>query len=250
MKLVRSDHPAVAISDLHKSYGDLPVLTGIDLDIHPGEVTAVIGPNGAGKTTLIKCVLGLISADSGQIHVGGSDVSEGIDYRRLIGYVPQKASFPENLTGREVVRLIEKIRGERGQNGPSMIRLLDLEKDPASGEAIDLVFRMAHSIKGMASSLGYDAVTEVAHRLEDRMAVYRQAGRVEGGEGISVLFRGLEGLERMVDVVRETGEPPGPDPELAALLAPGEAEPPPAVDAAPGTDAEVASQGSGLKKKA
>ncbi|MDX1648367.1 MAG: Hpt domain-containing protein [Myxococcota bacterium] len=128
--------------------------------------------------------------------------------------------------------------------------LLDLEKDPAHGEAIDLVFRMAHSIKGMASSLGYDAVTEVAHRLEDRMAVYRQAGRVEGGEGISVLFRGLEGLERMVDVVRETGEPPGPDPELAALLAPGEAEPPPAVDAAPGTDAEVASQGSGLKKKA
>ena len=98
--------------------------------------------------------------------------------------------------------------------------LLTLEKSPEDGEAIDLVFRMAHSIKGMAGSLGYDSITEVAHKLEDRMDAYRAVGRIEVVEGIGILFRGLEGLERMIDVVRESGEPPPPDLELASVLSP------------------------------
>jgi two-component system chemotaxis sensor kinase CheA len=101
--------------------------------------------------------------------------------------------------------------------------LLELEKDPGRGEAIDLVFRMAHSIKGMAGSLGYESITELAHRLEDRMDVYRAAGRVDGGEGVALLFRGLEGLERMVEAVRSTGEPPPGDPELLGALSATEA---------------------------
>jgi two-component system chemotaxis sensor kinase CheA len=111
--------------------------------------------------------------------------------------------------------------------------LLALEKDAADGEAIDLVFRMAHSIKGMAGSLDYESVTELAHRLEDRMAAYRAAGRVDPGDGLAALFRGLEGLERMVTAVRETGEAPQADPELLAVVAlpetesaPSEATPP------------------------
>ena len=98
--------------------------------------------------------------------------------------------------------------------------LLILEKHPDDGEAIDLVFRMAHSIKGMAGSLGYDSITEISHKLEDRMDAYRAAGRIEVVEGIAMLFRGLDGLERMIDVVRESGEPPPPDLELANALSP------------------------------
>jgi len=96
--------------------------------------------------------------------------------------------------------------------------LLCLEKGADDAEAIDLVFRMAHSIKGMAGSLGYEPVTELAHALEDRMASYRAAGRVAAGEGIATLFSGLEGLEAMVASVRETGAPPPPDEELVARL--------------------------------
>ena len=95
--------------------------------------------------------------------------------------------------------------------------LLTLEKDPGDGEAIDLVFRMAHSIKGMAGSLGYDGVTEISHALEDRMDECRTAGRVDG-PGLALLFRGLDGLERMVEAVRTTGEGPAADPELLAVL--------------------------------
>jgi len=98
--------------------------------------------------------------------------------------------------------------------------LLTLEKHPDNGEAIDLVFRMAHSIKGMAGSLGYGSITEIAHKLEDRMDAYRAAGRIDVVEGIGILFRGLDGLERMVEVVRETAESPPPDSELANALSP------------------------------
>ncbi len=105
--------------------------------------------------------------------------------------------------------------------------LLALEKDSSSRDAIDEVFRMAHSIKGMAGSLGYDGLTELSHALEDRMERVRSAGRVEAGEGgLPPLFRGLEGLEAMVTHVRDTGEPPPAQPGLAAELAAGSDAPP------------------------
>lgn len=109
--------------------------------------------------------------------------------------------------------------------------LLDLEKDSASVESIDVIFRMAHSIKSMAASVGYDSVTEVSHALEDRMEKVRTAGCVPPGDSLSVLFRGLEGLEQMVAIVSETGESP-PDrtdlvAELSSLIADPEAPPAP-----------------------
>jgi two-component system chemotaxis sensor kinase CheA len=96
--------------------------------------------------------------------------------------------------------------------------LLQLEKDPGHAEAIDLIFRMAHSIKGMAASLEYPAVTELAHRLEDRMQAVRAAGRLPAGEELSLLFRGLAGLERMVGIVRDSGQAPPAQPELVSAL--------------------------------
>jgi two-component system chemotaxis sensor kinase CheA len=95
---------------------------------------------------------------------------------------------------------------------------LALEKEPSNGEAIDLVFRMAHSIKGMAASLDYESVTQLAHRLEDRMAEWRAQGRVDVPAGMQLLFRGLEGLERAIGVVQATGESPPPDTVLLEEL--------------------------------
>ena len=100
--------------------------------------------------------------------------------------------------------------------------LLALEKDQASVESIDTIFRMAHSIKSMAASLGYDSVTELSHRLEDRLQIVRTEGRVRGDEELSLLFRGLEGLEAMVKAVAEDGDPPSADAALLAALASAE----------------------------
>lgn len=109
--------------------------------------------------------------------------------------------------------------------------LLELEKDPGRAESIDVVFRMAHSIKGMAASLGYDGITEVAHKLEDRMQRIRDAGTVGPDEELSLLFRGLTALEGMVEVVKQTGEGPPASPDVVAELcsAPASAAPPEAV---------------------
>jgi two-component system chemotaxis sensor kinase CheA len=89
--------------------------------------------------------------------------------------------------------------------------LLELEKEATNAEAIDLIFRMAHGIKGMAASLEYAPITEVAHSLEDRMAAIRDAGGAQAGDEMALLFRGLETLEAMLGVVRETGESPPAD---------------------------------------
>jgi two-component system chemotaxis sensor kinase CheA len=96
--------------------------------------------------------------------------------------------------------------------------LLELEKDAASTESIDVIFRMAHSIKSMAASLGFDSVAEVSHRLEDRMQEVRARGRIATDAELSLLFKGLEGLEQMVGAVRDTGEAPPADPGLMEAL--------------------------------
>ncbi|MEE2663046.1 MAG: chemotaxis protein CheW [Myxococcota bacterium] len=97
--------------------------------------------------------------------------------------------------------------------------LIELEKDPTAVESIDLVFRMAHSIKSMAASVGHEAIANVAHALEDRMESVRSAGRLAGDDGLSELFRSLESLERMLAAVR-AGDRPVVDskPALVASL--------------------------------
>lgn len=109
--------PAVAVGGLDKRFGPLRVLQGVDLALEPGRVTALVGPNASGKSTLIKCVLGLVRPDGGRITVMGEPVGHDPHYRRLIGYMPQSASFPENLTGREVLQLLADLRtGEPGDD--------------------------------------------------------------------------------------------------------------------------------------
>ena len=112
--------------------------------------------------------------------------------------------------------------------------LLALEKEVTDAGAIDLIFRMAHGIKGMAASLEYASITEVAHRLEDRMALIRDAGAASAGDEMALLFRGLEALEAMLGVVRETGEaPPADFPMARAFLEANAALTTAAVEAAP-----------------
>jgi len=97
--------------------------------------------------------------------------------------------------------------------------LFDLEKEMANAEAIDTLFRMAHSIKSMAASLGYDSVADLSHRMEDRMEGVREEGRVRSQEELALLFRALEALEAMVAAVANDEEQPAADDELLGLLA-------------------------------
>jgi len=128
MYLVSEHNPPVELLDVHKSFGSLSVLAGVDLVLRSGEVTAVVGPNGAGKTTLIKCLLGLNRPDSGTIRVGGKNIDGRVLYRSAIGYMPQHPDFPDNLTAREIIALISRLRGSENPD-LSMQRLMELDRE-------------------------------------------------------------------------------------------------------------------------
>ncbi len=116
----------IEVRALHKSFGSLKVLDSIDLVLETGKVTAVLGPNAAGKTTLLKCILGLVKADAGQIIVDESPVNGDFRYRSMIGYMPQTARFPDHLTGREIIDFLASLRGSTERQDADLIELLDL----------------------------------------------------------------------------------------------------------------------------
>ena len=95
---------AIEFRDVHKRFGALQALSGIDLDIPQGEFFGLLGPNGAGKTTLISVLAGLVRADRGSARVLGHDVRA--DYRaarRSLGVVPQELVFDPFFTVRETL---------------------------------------------------------------------------------------------------------------------------------------------------
>ena len=104
----------IEIKGIRKKFGKLEVLKGFDFSLSEGMITAVLGPNGSGKTTLIKSVLGLVIPSSGEIFVNDKLITQDWLYRRKIGYLPQIARFPENLKVKEILRLIEEVRNEKG----------------------------------------------------------------------------------------------------------------------------------------
>lgn len=116
----------IEIKNLRKIFGKTEVLKGINLSIEAGKVTAIVGPNGSGKTTLIKSILGLVKPASGTIEVDGESVQNNFTYRNKIGYMPQIARYPENLTAAELLSLIKELRGHNEIDVEEMIKSLKL----------------------------------------------------------------------------------------------------------------------------
>jgi Cu-processing system ATP-binding protein len=117
----------IHITNLSKRFGSLDVLRSVELVVRPGRVIAIVGPNGAAKTTLIKSVLGLTRPDAGHIVLDGADVIGGDAYRSQIGYMPQIARFPDNLTGAELIALLRDLRGSAAVLDTELIRSFGLE---------------------------------------------------------------------------------------------------------------------------
>jgi len=98
--------PAIQIRQVHKRFGAVQALAGIDLEVAPGEFFGLLGPNGAGKTTLINVLAGLARADSGSVRVMGYDVvAEYRNSRRALGVVPQELVFDPFFSVRETLRI-------------------------------------------------------------------------------------------------------------------------------------------------
>src|SRR6266550_1896267 len=105
-----ADRPAVLVEDVHKSFGAVRALDGIDLTIQPGTVLGLLGPNGAGKTTAVRILTTLLRPDSGRAEVAGYDVvRDAHALRSVIGLAGQYAAVDENLTGRENLEMVGRL---------------------------------------------------------------------------------------------------------------------------------------------
>jgi ABC-2 type transport system ATP-binding protein len=101
---------AVETSSLHKRYGDVHALRGIDLRVDTGSVFGLLGPNGAGKTTAVRILTTLLQPDEGSARVAGLDVvRDAAKVRRQIGLAGQYAAVDENLTGFENLEMVGRL---------------------------------------------------------------------------------------------------------------------------------------------
>ena len=197
--------------NLRKRYGRLDVLCGLDLVVRPGRVTAIVGPNSAGKTTFIKSVLGLVRPDAGTILFDGQPIDREGRYRARIGYMPQIARFPDNLTGAELVAMLADLR--RGQPGiADRPRDEELLERLALGPHLDKPLRALsggtrQKINAVLAFLftpdllvldeptsGLDPVSSAA--LKDKVRAARDAGRT-----VMVTSHVLSELEELADDV-------------------------------------------------
>jgi len=103
------------VRDLHKSYGDVHAVRGIDFDVHMGEIFSLLGPNGAGKTTTINVLSCLLEPTEGDAWVMGHSVrTDTMAVKRAIGVVPQEVALYPDLGARENLSFWGKMYGLRG----------------------------------------------------------------------------------------------------------------------------------------
>lgn len=114
---------------LSKSFGKLKVLDGVSVHMNAGQAISFIGPNGSGKTTFIKCLLGLVIPDSGDIKLYGEHVLGNWDYRRHIGYMPQIGRYPDHMRVGQLFDMIQEIRRGTFQHiDDDLMRAFEVDK--------------------------------------------------------------------------------------------------------------------------
>ena len=145
----QTQQAAIHVCGVHKHYGAVHAVNGVDLSIQPGEVFGLIGHNGAGKSTLFKMMLGLIPATQGEIRVGGALVQgpQFREVRRHMGYLPENVVLYDNLTGLETLQFFAKLKGVPTQQCGAVLERVGLSH--AADRAVQ-----GYS-KGMRQRLGF-----------------------------------------------------------------------------------------------
>jgi ABC-2 type transport system ATP-binding protein len=131
MHSVNASEPAISVTGLVRSFGEVKALDGVDLEAPPGSVLGLLGPNGAGKTTAVRVLTTLLRPDAGTVLVTGLDVvRDAVALRSRIGLAGQYAAVDENLTGLENLVMVGRLYGERRaaakRRGQELLERFDL----------------------------------------------------------------------------------------------------------------------------
>ena len=101
----------LAAVDVHRSFGAVPALRGVDLTVHDGEIVAVMGPSGSGKSTLLHCLGGILQPDRGEVRFAGRRIDDLSEHdrtvlrRRSFGFLFQFGQLVPELSAEENVAL-------------------------------------------------------------------------------------------------------------------------------------------------
>lgn len=124
----------ITAKDLSKSYGDREVVSGVGLEVRPGQILALLGPNGAGKSTTIKMLTGQIAPTKGEIEIDGKAFREvPKEFRGKIGVMPQEVVVWEAMSTIENIKMAATFQGLSGkalqQSVDSLVKGLNLEPE-------------------------------------------------------------------------------------------------------------------------
>jgi ABC-2 type transport system ATP-binding protein len=132
------------VREVHKSYGPVKALSGVDLDVGRGEIVALLGPNGAGKSTLVSVIAGLVKADRGGVWLNGIDAGAHPDLaRRQLGLAPQETGIYPTLSVLDNLRFFGELTGLRKRD---LRRRID--ETVAAFSLSDLLDRRARKLSG------------------------------------------------------------------------------------------------------
>jgi len=124
-------NPILVADQLSKNYGTFRALNHLNLQVKPGEIVGLLGPNGSGKTTAIRLFLGFMRPTEGKATIGGHHCwDDSVEARKLVTYLPGELRLYENMTGRQLVQFLGKLRKtEPGREVDDLARRLDINPD-------------------------------------------------------------------------------------------------------------------------
>ncbi|NIM27365.1 MAG: ATP-binding cassette domain-containing protein [Gammaproteobacteria bacterium] len=112
----------VEVANLHRRYGDVHAVQGLNFRLDRGEVLGFLGPNGAGKTTTMQMICGVLAPSEGAVHIGGVDLLEDpIAAKRQLGYLPEQPPLYRELTVDEYLRYCAQLHGLRNRDAAAAI---------------------------------------------------------------------------------------------------------------------------------
>jgi branched-chain amino acid transport system ATP-binding protein len=201
--------PLLEVRDVAKSFGGFQALGGISLSVAPGEIVGLIGPNGSGKTTLINVISGLLGADSGQVSLGGHDVTTLAAHRRAALGINRTFQVPKpfhTLTVRQNLEVAVARDHEAADLDAILCSLeLDVVAGRSAGELTSVQQKMLDLARALATRPRLLLVDELACGLNptelERVAARLKALAEQGGLGLVVVEHLMPFIDRITHSV-------------------------------------------------
>jgi len=112
MSAPQNEQAIIETRNISKRFKDLKAVNQLSMKVRKGEIYGFLGPNGAGKSTTIKMIMGLIHPTEGDAFVNGDKVSsDSVEFRKRVGYLPERASFYDNLNALQTMRFFCELKG-------------------------------------------------------------------------------------------------------------------------------------------